>query len=163
MKLDEAQTKRVAAWIEEGLKLSEIQNRMSSELGLQLTYMDVRLLVDDLKLTPKNTEFPKAPVPTPAQATIPGQAESSAAAPDAVAGQAALPTGNLSLSVDQHTRPGAIVSGKVTFSDGNKADWYIDQTGRLGLASQMPGYRPSPADVQQFQMALETELSKLGL
>lgn len=163
MKLDEAQTKRVAAWIEEGLKLSEIQNRMSSELGLQLTYMDVRLLVDDLKLTPKNTEFPKVPVPTPTPSTIPGQTESGATTPDALPGQTALPTGNLSLSVDQLTRPGAMVSGKVSFSDGNKADWYIDQTGRLGLASQIPGYRPSPADVQQFQMALETELSKLGL
>jgi hypothetical protein len=69
----------------------------------------------------------------------------------------------VSLIVDQLARPGAIVSGKVTFSDGKKADWHLDQTGRLGLVTQQQGYRPSAADVQQFQAALETELSKLGM
>ena len=49
------------------------------------------------------------------------------------------------------------------FSDGKKADWYIDQTGRLGLAPQEAGYRPPAADVQQFQIALEAELSKMGM
>src|SRR5689334_12029302 len=58
MNLDEAQRKKVAAWIAEGLKLSEIQNRLASELDVRLTYMDVRLLVDDLKLTPKDQERP---------------------------------------------------------------------------------------------------------
>ena len=59
MKLDDEQRKKVAEWIAQGLKLSEIQNRLGAELGLQLTYMDVRLLVDDLKLTPKDIEPPK--------------------------------------------------------------------------------------------------------
>ena len=65
--------------------------------------------------------------------------------------------------MDQLARPGAVVSGKVTFSDGNRADWYFDQTGRLGLAPQQAGYRPPASDLQEFQMALETELSKMGL
>jgi len=64
--------------------------------------------------------------------------------------------------VDHLARPGAVVSGKVTFSDGNKADWYIDQNGRLGLAPQQTGYRPPAADLQQFQAALESELSRMG-
>jgi hypothetical protein len=68
----------------------------------------------------------------------------------------------VSVSVDQIARPGAVVSGKVTFSDGNTAIWYFDQTGRLGLSPQQPGYRPPPADLQQFQMLLETELAKMG-
>ncbi len=59
MNLDESQRKMVAHWVAEGLKLSEIQNRLQSELGLKLTYMEVRLLVDDLKLTPKDIEPPK--------------------------------------------------------------------------------------------------------
>ena len=66
------------------------------------------------------------------------------------------------MAVDQLARPGAVVSGKVTFTDGNRADWYIDQTGRLGLVPQQTGYRPPAADLQQFQAALEGELSKLG-
>ena len=59
MNLDDAQKKKVTEWIAQGLKLSEIQKRLGDELGLRLTYMEARLLVDDLKLMPKDTERPK--------------------------------------------------------------------------------------------------------
>ena len=65
--------------------------------------------------------------------------------------------------MDQLARPGALVSGKVTFSDGMNADWYLDQTGRMGVVPQQQGYKPSAADVQQFQLALEREMTKMGL
>jgi hypothetical protein len=152
MNLDDAQRKKVAEWIAQGLKLSEIQTRISSELGLQMTYMDVRLLVDDLRLVPKDVEQAKPAIvgvnatPAPAPNT-----KSSAGKP-----------GGPSLSVDQIARPGAMVSGKVTFSDGKSAEWYFDQAGRLGLLPQEQGYRPSAADLQQFQVALDGELSKMG-
>jgi hypothetical protein len=160
MNLDDAQRKKVAGWIAEGLKLSEIQNRLASELGVRMTYMDVRMLVDDLKLTPKDAEPPKPATPTlaPEAAKPAAQPVPSPLSPTA----SPAPTGSVSVVVDQIARPGAIVSGKVTFSDGNKADWHLDQTGRLGLATQQQGYRPSAPDVQQFQAALEAELSKLG-
>ena len=70
--------------------------------------------------------------------------------------------GGVSVSVDHLARPGAVVSGKVTFSDGQSADWYLDQTGRLGLVAKTPGYRPPAADVPQFQAALDAELRKMG-
>jgi hypothetical protein len=167
MNLDEAQRKKVAAWIAEGLKLSEIQNRLGSELGVRMTYMDVRLLVDDLKLTPKDVELAK---PTASELTQPAAATGAVAkrpgdhstARPSKASEPAAAAGKVSLSVDQLARPGAVVSGRVVFSDGNKAEWYIDQTGRLGLAPEQAGYRPPAGDVQQFQMALESELSKLG-
>ena len=162
MNLDDAQRKKVAAWVAEGLRLSEIQNRIAAELGLRLTYMDVRLLVDDLKLVPKDTEPPKAAAPTLGSTAIPpklGSGSTRTADPSPAAPAA---TNGVSLTVDQLARPGAIVSGKVTFSDGNRAEWYLDQTGRLGLVPQQAGYRPPAADVQQFQLALESELSKLG-
>src|SRR6266542_1781444 len=54
MNLDDRQKKAVAGWIAEGLRLSEIQSRLNSEFGVSLTYMEVRLLVDDLKLLPKD-------------------------------------------------------------------------------------------------------------
>jgi len=163
MNLDEAQRKRVSEWIGQGLKLADIQNRISAEWGISMTYMDVRLLVDDLKLVPKDAERPKA---APSSLTAP-----ATPAPAAVAGNAAVPKraepagqpAKVSLTVDQITRAGAVVSGRVTFSDGNLADWFIDQTGRLGLSTQTPGYRPSAADVEQLQIAMEAELAKLGL
>jgi len=167
MNLDESQRKQVEEWVSQGLKLSEIQNRLSSEFGLTLTYMDVRLLVDDLKLTPKDIE------PAKPAAGVLASGGSQAAAPGAPGAKpppqgspkseppAGTP-GGVSVSVDHLARPGAVVSGKVTFSDGNRAEWYLDQSGRLGLVPQQTGYRPPAADLQQFQMALETELGKLG-
>jgi hypothetical protein len=166
MNLDDSQRKKVEEWVKQGLKLSEIQNRLSSELGITMTYMDVRLLVDDLKLTPKDAEPSKASnsVLTTAAAPPAASARSESSRPSAP-GKPETPSGTpagVSVTVDQLARPGAVVSGKVTFSDGNRAEWYLDQTGRLGLVPQQNGYRPPAPDLQQFQMALETELSKMG-
>jgi hypothetical protein len=162
MNLDEAQRRKVTAWIAEGLKLSDIQKRLSSELGLNLTYMEVRFLVDDLKLTPKDAEPAKAAelprVDAPSQPSAPAKAGKAAPASQP-AGSA--PVG-VSLAVDSIARPGTVVSGSVTFSDGKKADWYLDQTGRLGLMPQQQGYRPSQQDVLAFQTQLQDELAKLG-
>lgn len=164
MNLNESQQKTVAAWVAEGLKLSEIQNRLASEFAARLTYMEVRLLVDDLKLKLKDPDPPKAPAPTPSLAApVPSAAEpGDMAAPEPEPAPAAPGAGNVSITVDQLARPGALVSGKVKFSDGKSADWYLDQTGRLGVVPQEQGYKPSAADVQQFQMALEREMMKMG-
>jgi hypothetical protein len=156
MNLDESQRKKVAAWIAEGATISQIQTRLAAELSLKLTYMEVRFLVDDLKLTPKDPEPPKVVAPI-AEAAKPA-ATKSAPPPAGPAGA----TGGVSVTVDQLTRPGSIASGKVAFSDGQQADWYLDQTGRLGVLPKQPGYKPSAADVQQFQAALQSEIARLG-
>ncbi len=163
MLLTDEQTQKVAEWIEAGAKLSEIQDRLGNEFGVRMTYMDARMLVDDLKLTPKEAAEPEKPVPDAADGPGPG------AQPPGVPGEAGLAVeppaagGRVNVSVDQITRPGAMVSGKVTFSDGQSAEWYMDQTGRLGLVAAQPGYRPPEADVAEFQVALDRELVKLGM
>jgi len=163
MNLDESQRKKVGEWVSQGLKLSEIQNRLASELGLRMTYMEVRMLVDDLKLVPKDAErvTPASPLTAPAGETAQTAAPRPGSNPQPLAAEA--PAGKVSVTVDQIARPGAVVSGKVTFSDGKQAQWYLDQTGRLALLPEQQGYRPPASDVQEFQMALETELSKIGL
>ena len=157
MNLNEAQRQQVAAWVADGLKLSEIQSRLASELNVGLTYMEVRLLVDDLKLTPKDPEPPKPATPIDAPAA-------NAKAPEVPAEAAPAPAaiGKVLVTVAKLARPGTLVSGNVTFSDGITAEWYLDQTGRLGVVPTQQGYKPSAADVQQFQAALEGELAKLG-
>jgi len=165
MNLNESQQQVVATWVAEGMKLSEIQNRLASEFGLRLTYMEVRFLVDDLKLKLKDPEPtkvspPTLPPPPPASAS---PADASLATPaTGETGQPPGKPGNVAVTVDQIARPGALVSGKVKFSDGMSADWYLDQTGRLGVVPQQQGYKPSATDVQEFQMALEREMVKLG-
>jgi hypothetical protein len=157
MNLDEAQRQRVNAWVLQGAKLSEIQNRLAEEFSLKLTYMEVRFLVDDLKLKLKDPEPPKV-------VAAPAAAPSKLTAEKNPAPEGTLPAsgGKVSVIVDQITKPGAIVSGKVTFSDGQTADWYLDQTGRLGVVPKQQGYKPSAADVQEFQIALQQEVAKLG-
>ncbi len=151
MNLDVTQRQKVAAWIEQGLKLAEIQKRLESEFGLRPTYLDVRLLVDDLKLKPKDPPPPpKPPAPPPDE-------------PEVLSPTSSLTAGKVSVTVDQLTRAGALVSGKARFSDGKTAEWFLDQSGRLGLAPAEKGYKPAPADLQEFQRALQVELQKLGL
>ena len=163
MKLDDAQKQKVSGWIEEGLKLSEIQDKLNSEFGLRMTYMEVRFLIDDLgvKLKDKAPEPPPAPAPAPAGATSkPGAPLATTPLADDEGG--GLPGSGVSVKVDQVTRPGSLVSGNVKFSDGKMADWYLDQMGRLGLAPREQGYKPSQEDLLEFQTELQNELAKLG-
>lgn len=166
MKLDDAQKKTVIGWIEQGLKLAEIQKRLSAELGLNPTYMELRFLVDDLKVMPKDPETPKKPetVPTAKAAGPVGEADfaEEAPVPESSAEPVPAATGQVSVSLDQITRPGAMISGKVTFSDGNTAEWYLDQMGRLGVVPAVQGYKPTQEDVQTFQMELQQQLQKMG-
>jgi hypothetical protein len=163
MNLSDEQRQAVAKWISEGAKLSEIQNRLAAEFGVKLTYMEARFLVDDLKLTPRDPEPPKVVAPpvvaAPALTTKPVSADEADEIP---APNEKLGGGKVSVGVDQIARPGTVVSGKVTFSDGQTADWYLDQTGRLGVVPAQQGYKPSAADVQEFQLALQQEVAKLG-
>ncbi len=170
MNLDQAHKETIARWINEGMKLADIQKRMDTELRISITYMELRLLVNELQVMPKDP--PPAPAPAPATAPAPAAATAPAQTPtarppanlNAPSPQPPLPgrTG-VSLSVDTLTRPGAMVSGNVNFSDGMSATWYLDQLGRLGLSAKQPGYRPSAADLQEFQIALESELAKSGM
>ena len=161
MKLDEAQRQAVSKWISEGAKLSEIQNRLAAEFGIKLTYMEARFLVDDLKLTPKDPEPPKVVAPPEPAKPLAANPVPAGAAP--VADEVLPPDGgNVVVTVDQITRPGAVISGKVKFSDGQIADWYLDQTGRLGVVPKVAGYKPSAEDVKDFQLALQQEVAKLG-
>jgi hypothetical protein len=169
MNLDEAKKQTVAAWIAEGLKLSEIQKRLESELGIKMTYMEVRFLLDDLKVIPKDP-IP-APPPKPIGPAQSAKNEAAAELEDSDALEDELPgpemesgpgSGNVKVTLDKITKPGSVVSGSVTFSDGKQAGWSLDQFGRLGMAPAEKGYRPPPADVQEFQLALQSELAKLG-
>ena len=152
MQLTSEQQDRVRQWIAEGLKLSDVQKRLENEFGLRPTYMEVRFLVDDLKVMPKDPEPPKVPEKTEVAPT---------AVAEAVPAEPAL--GGVQVTVDAVTRPNALVSGRVVFSDGQGAAWLVDQYGRPGLVADTKGYRPSPADMQDFQVQLEKELVRLGL
>lgn len=191
MSLTPEQKQAVAAWVAAGDNLSAVQKKLSEQFKLSMTYRDVRFLVDDLGLELKNaapkadaTDVTKAAVAKPA---APAPAEKKGfvdklkekvglggdeagdealppeeAYPEDEGVPADAPTGSLTLDVDRITRPGTVVSGTVTFSDGVSGKWGLDQYGRLMLDTGQKGYQPSPADVQTFQRELQAHLQRQG-
>lgn len=134
-----ASLKRRAA---EGASMSDLQRHLKEDFGHTLTYMDTRFLILDLGIElieeKKPEEKKEEPVVT------------------------AEPAGLVKVTLDTLTLPGAMVSGKVTFSDGETAIWMLDQTGRPGLDPDTPGYRPTQEDVMEFQVQLRALLQKSG-
>jgi hypothetical protein len=129
-------------WAAEGATMSDLQRHIKDDFGLAITYMDTRFLILDLgieliaepKIEPKLEEKL-----TPA------------------------PTGVVTTTMDSMTLPGALVSGKVTFSDGETAVWMLDQTGRPGLDPDTVGYQPTKEDILAFQTQLRDLIQKSGL
>jgi hypothetical protein len=60
------------------------------------------------------------------------------------------------VEVSKLVRPGAALSGSVKFASGVKADWVLDQMGRLGL--EKPTGKPTPEDIKEFQVELQKKL-----
>jgi hypothetical protein len=148
MELSEIQKKAVTEWVIDGLSLSDIQKKIGSEFDIPMTYMDVRLLVIDLDI-----DIPEEPEPE-VEEKADDQPEVKDAAEDVIDG--------VVVDVDAITRPGAIVSGTVVFSDGVKASWFLDQSGRLALDAGQEGYKPSEDDLKIFQQELRDALKKKG-
>ena len=131
----------IQSWAAGGAQLPDIQLRMKEDFGFSLTYMDTRFLVLDLgiEIIVEKMEEPAAEIK-----------------------QAPITTGAVSVTMDAIAVPGAIVSGKVVFSDGEAGIWMLDQTGRLGLNPSKPGYRPSETDIMSFQRELQRVAQGLG-
>ena len=173
--LNEEQKARIATLAEEGATLGDIQKRLAEEYQLSMTYLDARLLIGDLgvKLVedepPEKSEEPEEPEDPTEPEPAPGEEEAGADALadglDTVAsGEEAAPGGGaVTLSMSEVTPPGMFASGKATFSDGEQAEWYVDEMGRLGLNPDTEGYRPSEPDVQAFQAELQKLAESEGL
>ena len=125
-----------------GASMSDLQRHLKDDFGHSLTYMDTRFLILDLKI--ELIEEAKV---------VPKEEEKLAP----------VATGFVSTTMDALTLPGALVSGKVTFSDGETAIWMLDQTGRPGLDPDTPGYRPAQEDILEFQKQLRDLIQKSGL
>lgn len=173
MTLTPEQKKTVSDWVAAGDSLSAIQKKITELLGISMTYMDVRFLVDDLDLKLKDpvpaadaSDVSKgAPAPADGGAKkgfLDKAKEKLGLSADAGDGDEAPPAG-IRVTVDKVTlNPAALASGTVTFSDGVTGRWMVDQQGRPGLLDvSKPGYRPSQADAQAFMQELAMALQHL--
>ena len=162
MDLTKAQRHAVEQWVNEGSGLSEIQDRLSREFGIALTYIDVRFLIINLGLEVRDKSRSSSP-----EAHIYGSPVAGQSVGHAKTAEGGLPSppseiGGVSVEVERIAKPGSIVSGTVTFSDGVSAAWSLDQLGRLALEPGKPGYSPSEQDLQAFQQELKGALAKRG-
>jgi len=178
MQLTAEQKEQVGRWIEGGAKLAEIQQKLGDVFDVRLTYMEARFLIDDLKLKLQDPELPAEPaaaaeLPASGQMGEPIHGGEEQWEEPAGMGDGGMPQGGglpqepsgggaVSVGVDTIARPGTMVSGSVTFSDGKSAAWYLDQHGQLGVTAEDPGYRPPPADLPEFQNQLRSEMKRLG-
>lgn len=149
--LSEEQIEKLRQWTAEGEQLADLQRKMKEEFSLNVTYMDMRFVVLDLGLEIQSEEEPEPEEPAE-------QADDSAVAPEALGGGA----GEVSITVDNIAVPGAMVSGGVNFSDGERGRWMIDEMGRPSLDPDTVGYQPTRDDLVAFQNELRKALSEEG-
>lgn len=185
MTLTPEQKQSVASWVAAGDTLATVQRKLLDQFKVSMTYMDVRFLVDDLGLELKNaapkadvsdvTKAPEKPAATPGdkkgfldkmkeKVGLGGdtaEPDEAGMVPDDDLDEAPA-GGSLKVEVDRLVRPGAVVSGTVTFSDGVSGKWAMDQYGRLMLETGQKGYQPNAADVQAFQRELSAQLQRQG-
>jgi len=62
---------------------------------------------------------------------------------------------SVSVGLDQVAIPGAMVSGTITFSDGERGRWMIDTMGRPSIDPETPNYQPTQTDLEDFQVKLK--------
>ncbi len=150
MQLTDEQKAQISKCLADGASIADVQRLINEDFKVQMTYMEVRFLMDDL-----NLELAE-PKPEPAE-----DADASTDL-EAAPAEAEL-VGGVQVEVDRIKRPGAAVSGTVTFSDGVSAKWYVDPYGRLGLDSDKEGYQPSEEDIQEFQLELQKQMQGPGV
>ena len=162
MDLTAEQKVAVGEWVAEGASVADVQKRLKEEFQIGMTFMDARFLIDDLELDLKDKVKPAETPNFAAPATGTSPAQEAGPADNEVFDLEPEGTGTVAVEVDKITRPGAVVSGTVVFSDGVKATWALDQMGRLALDAGTGGYRPSEDDIAVFQQELSRQLQKQG-
>jgi len=134
--------------LDQGISLSEVQKLLDSELGIRMTYLDLRLLAADLEVnwdkqvkakTEDEMDISKIPPP-----------EDENAEP------------RTKVTVSKLARPGMAMSGDVEFLSGAKGEWFLDNYGRLGFNPAPGSSQPTEDDLADFQQELQSKLSGGG-
>ena len=172
MDITDEQKNTITEWVRQGEDLSHIQSLLKDELNINITYVETRFLLADLGLEPGDETEEEQEVTAEVEESSSPAEEPSSPVDEADKPADDIPPpvdqeidggGNVTVTVDGLMKPGAVISGKVTFSDGEAASWLIDQMGQLRLDPETENYRPSAEDIQKFQMELQKAASSQDL
>jgi hypothetical protein len=143
----QARNEIIARLLAEGLSLSDVQRKLEQDYQIVLTYRELRLISTELPVdwskhdsaakTGTIEDITKAPVPAEA---------------------AAPPPSRTMVTISKLVRPGAVFSGDVHFASGAKAEWALDQYGRLALNPAPGSSKPTEQDQQEFVAELQRQL-----
>ena len=151
--------KIVASLLNKGVSLSDIQKQLQSEHQVRMTFLDLRMLASEIE----SVDWSKQKADVAAKKAEEKAAEEAKKKEEAKAlgdeDEPAEGLGKTVVEVSKLTRPGAIANGSVKFASGAKADWIIDQYGRLGL--DKPVGEPTKDDIKEFQAELQKIISAM--
>ena len=120
---------------------------ITEDLGIKLTFMDTRFLLQDLDIQIRQPE------PEP-QAEQPAELSGAAAPPASLLGKTQV-------TVDEITPPHALMAGKILFRSGAQGVWDIDRTGRINWDATLG--EPTADDLREFETELQSVIrSRMG-
>lgn len=151
--LTDEQVATIRSWAEAGDQLPDIQRKLGEELGVKITYLETRFLIEDLGIELVVEEPPKEEEPA---------AEEPAGDQDGSDDEGVASESGVTVTVDSVQRPGAMVSGTANFGGTQKIAWWLDQYGRLGMDADDPEFRPTEEQATAFQKELQGALRKAG-
>ncbi len=163
----------IAEKVAGGFSLSQIQDLLNQE-NVKLTFMELRLIASEIEsdvfkarekssVTENNPPAAEESQPENGEtAGYPGTEETvdsvdsvnPASVPEDNSGESSVVRGKTSVTVSPIQRPGFHATGTVSFGSGVTAEWFLDQTGRLGL-DNVNGGKPDQQDIIEFQEELK--------
>jgi hypothetical protein len=133
--------KFMAEKIAENIPLSDIQSMVNEKFNTRMTFMDIRIMASELEVDWQKQE--KVEEPEKTEEEKPAEESDAEKAP-----------AKTTVELNKIVRPGAIASGTVNFASGVYAEWYIDNSGRLGL-DKVVGGKPTEQDIEDFQVEMQ--------
>ena len=158
---DQVRNALIAKLMAEGNTLADVQRLLKDEHDVVLTYLELKMIALDLEVD--WTQYDKAKPEEAEEESEEGSADEDSSAegadPEAASDEeeAIEPPGFTTVNVSKIVRPGSAISGDVTFKSGAKAEWSLDQMGRLGL-NPKNDLQPDEDDLRDFEAELRRAL-----
>ena len=149
--------KLIAGFLRQGMSLPEIQNKLASEHKTTVTFLDLRLIASEIE----NIDWKEMPgEKSEAKESKEDEAhvvEDEDQGDEEISGDKGTWENGAVVEISKISRPGAMMSGSVKFPSGAKADWVLDNFGRIGLENATG--KPTQEDIKEFQVALQKKVA----
>jgi len=143
--MDEALEKRVWKMFKQGLSDNEVLDKIVSEEGKEITYMDLRVLRADYEAEyPESIKQDEKDVKEDLSEDETDDTENGAA-----------------VMIDTVKKPGTLLSGRASLPSGAEVVWMLDQYGRINI-QPVGNAQPTQTDIHAFQSGIKRELEKRG-